>query len=147
MVFKYISCIADIFVCTACTAGYNTLFNTKSAVYYFVFKAECNFIAFKLFSAHFFNLVKYILKICVKLIYCVYVAWVERKSNHRLNKRKVNINHAVIICNISRLLIFKVLCSAVCFIPLLSFVVCFPYGGKAGSFGCHNVNAVSVVCA
>ena len=70
----------------------------------------------------------------------------HRHCYHWLNFSQVDIYTSVIISYIGRRLIFKVLASAVNIIPCLYVVICNPYGRKTCCFGCHNVNAVSVVC-
>ena len=69
----------------------------------------------------------------------------ERQCDHRLDGAQVNINHAVVICDVCRIQFLVCVRSAMHGEELLGVLIGAPDGGKTCGLGGHNVHAVSVI--
>ena len=69
----------------------------------------------------------------------------ERHGYHRLDLRKINVYHTIIISNRTGVHLLIALRTVMCLIPCLDLVVSLPYGRKTGRLGGHYIYSDSEI--
>ena len=130
----------DIFKSTACTSCDDSLFYIKFTIYDLILKRIIHS-AIQAHKSLLLNIMQNILQICIQLIDRIYIAWMERHCDHRLDLTQVHINHSVIISNSSRVQLFILLASSMDIIKFPDLLICSPDRGQTCSLRCHNIDA------
>ena len=140
-----VSGLHNIGIRTACTARNDTLLYLQLAVDNLICQAEAELriVCNQLFGL--FYLAQDVAEICIQLVNLIGMRRMERQRDHRLDGAQVNINHAVVICDICRIQFLVCVRSAVHGEELLGVLIGAPDGGKTCGLGGHNVHAVSVI--
>ena len=108
---KEIGGFDDIRVSTACTAGDDALLDLQLSVLYFV-KQRVRRSALGDLLRRLFRLSQTVFKVRIELIDLNGVRRMERESNHRFDRGKINIDTSVVICYIRRIEFLIILRSA-----------------------------------
>ncbi len=84
-------------------------------------------------------------RIGLELMDGIGVGRMERKSDHALLSGEVDLDHAVVVCDLAGLEFFVGVGAAVHLVVFLDFLVGDPDGAEAGGLGCHHVDSVTEV--
>ena len=81
----------------------------------------------------------------IEIMYGISIGGMERERNHGFHLIKVDMNHAVIVCDLAGLKLFIIIGTLMCLEESTGGFIGLPNGGEAGGLGGHDINAVTEV--
>ena len=138
-------CLDDIGIVTACTAGDDALLYLETVIRGDLIEegevgsALCDLLGFLL------GRTEDVLEVIIELADLVCVRRMERKRDHRTDAGKIDLDAAVIVCDICRIQLLKLCTSVMLVKERLRCGIGSPDGGQAGGLGGHDIDAVSII--
>ena len=136
----------NIGIITACTAGDDTLLHLKPVIRGDLIEESevcsslCDLLGFLL------GRTEDVLEVIIELADLVCVRRMERKRDHRTDAGKIDLDAAVIVCDICRIQLLKLCTSVMLVKERLRCGIGSPDRGQAGGFRRHDIDTVTVVC-
>ena len=135
----------DIGIITACTAGDDALLHLETVICGDLVEegevgsALGDLLRFLLGRA------EDVLKVIIELADLVGVGRMERKGDHRADAGKIDLDAAVIVCDVCRIQLLKLSASVMLAEERLRGRIGSPDGGQAGGLRRHDINTVPVI--
>ena len=134
-----VRCRTDIFKAAAGTSGNNPLLYIEFSIPDLILEG----IRYRIIKAHSCLLLYIMENICqvgVYLLDGICIAWVERHRDHRTHLAQIHIDHAIIVCHISRCKLLILTLSSVDLVEFPDYFIRLPDGGQASRLRCHHID-------